>query len=742
MTKTAEQIELAASNFPISLDSDDNLYLVHDALRVKLAIDYVPGDKSITIYDEDGVLSKFPNSGIITLTEQCSDVKDRAISFYYDAVTTSGFSGLVLLIGFSDVVKPANITNVTLNVVNYHHEVIKNSVMSIQKFMGLKNEENSIPKNATNSTITARLNYLRKIVYTPRAWFISNKISGTIPSTVIFTDQSFGLGYGSVTYNWIISSNGIAVNGVGGILTTEKTYTYTFTSGGIYDVSLKVTNEFGSDTVSFEKMIIIRTVAPDEAILEWIPTIGQIVDGQTIRAPTDSFVFVEVIDNGEQPSDPIVTYTWSLSDDINHPSQPNAQGLYSVGGLYDLILRTDTTWGSYRITKHSSVINMVEAENLWLWVFPNMPLDEYNPLKYIGLNGNVTALEFGLLSETFKVATTTLTVDRSENFITAESQNGIENVPQAKTEFRRNVSFTPKGTVNSGHGGKSMLYWAGQDSSVVGPGTTYSDHAVINKQHDGFTDTYINYNTIARPWNWVCLNSDTTSYFLLGVDYMCGSSSTESPTYQVVSELNLVSLAVTSANLSFENYTNGSYELQQNPANYNGSGDITSGNFSVTRTAWKGNSGYILRNSAAGTFFRIKNFYRTEGTLGQEFQTISKLIDMTGPAKLEGQLVTLSDGLFFFNNSGNISAYNDITGVWETGGAGAGSSSFRSMQDTTESDFDDPMNTLLAASYDRTAYLSFDYSPYAFVKFNSLDLAFYNLGAKPIGKSQFLMGVY
>ena len=115
---------------------------------------------------------------------------------------------------------------------------------------------------------------------------------------------------------------------------------------------------------------------------------------------------------------------------------------------------------------------------------------------------------------------------------------------------------------------------------------------------------------------------------------------------------------------------------------------------------------------------------------------------MIGPAKIEGQLVALSDGLFFFNNSGNIVAYNDTTGTWESGGASATSAPFRNLQDTRNVDFDNAANTLLATSYDRTAFLSYDYSSAALMKFNSLDLAFYALPNRPVVSAQFLMGVY
>ena len=113
---------------------------------------------------------------------------------------------------------------------------------------------------------------------------------------------------------------------------------------------------------------------------------------------------------------------------------------------------------------------------------------------------------------------------------------------------------------------------------------------------------------------------------------------------------------------------------------------------------------------------------------------------MTGTTKLEGQLVDMSNGLFFFNNSGSISAYNDTAGVWETGSSAT--TSFRNLQDSTVSDFDNTTNTLLATSDgDRIAYLSYDYSTNAMIKFNGVDLTFTLLSSRP-GGEQWAMGVY
>ena len=103
-------------------------------------------------------------------------------------------------------------------------------------------------------------------------------------------------------------------------------------------------------------------------------------------------------------------------------------------------------------------------------------------------------------------------------------------------------------------------------------------------------------------------------------------------------------------------------------------------------------------------------------------------------SRVEGQLVPLSTGVFFFSNSGSVAAYNPTTGVWSTGGPGVNSPAFRSLQDSSVIGFDNEAQTLLASSdNDKIAYLSFDYSTKAFIKFNENDTTFSNVTIRPTG---------
>jgi len=747
------------SNYPEILDTDENLFLVHDSLRLKLLEDYNPGDTSITIDnggENSSLMARFPDTGIITLTEQCSNIDLRAISFFYSSKTDTTFEGLEILPGFTDVIKPKFITNVTMNVVAEQHNAIKDAVIAIETFLGTKGTIDVVP---FGETIEGRLNFLYKLVFRPRAWFEVNRTIGLVPLEVEFTSKSFRLGDGDVVYLWNFGDNTISnisvistisatdavPIGTTNVIVQDKdggSIKKTYSTPGKYTVSLTVSNAYGEDTVVFENLINARIDAPNEAVIDFIPnsdqttTIGSPVGGPyttppTIRSTINDFIEIE-LQSGENlstpgysyageplnmatsmPIDPVETYTWSLSDDLLHSNSSATKAVYSIGGLYDLKLRVDTESGAYRITTYKNAIDIIETQNLWLWTYDDAT--------------TVRANEFGLISETFKTASSTFDVITDIAFL-----NSTNNEVQAKHEFKRNTVFAPIGTTGSGDHGQCLLGWASGGPSLI-------NQSIELKKYNGFTDTYSSVSSITnRPWNWLPLVSPSKAYFLFGQDPTILPNSNAS--YQLKTTYTLDSFSSGNDSLTIANYTNGAEELMQHISTYD-AGVPTNGYFAVYRSAWKDNAGYFVRNDSVGTFYRIKSFYKTEGTLSSPVQTIKKLADID-VTKLEGELVALSTGVFFFNNSGTISAYNTTTNVWENYGPSSSSVSFRSLQDFTVSGSDSLSNSLLAASDgDRNAYLSYDYSSNAFVKFNGASITFSSLGARP-SKNQWQMGVY
>jgi len=706
---------MSLSNYPNQLDNDTNLYLVHDGLRVRLAEDYTPGDTVITVNKDPR--PTFPPTGIITLTEQCSSLENRALSFEYTGMTANSFTGLTLLPDFTDVPKPKRLTDVTMNVTAPHHDALKDALINIEHMAGRRGE---IAKTPLTGTMEARINYLRNLILKPKAWFGVNSNVGVIPMTVKMQDLTVRA---PTTYHWDFGDGNTQdlsfpyvpgqAEGTSGTA-PDGSVEHTYTTPGQYSVSLTVTNPFGTNSVTIADIITARTEAPDPATIEFAQGPTQTLNNGVLRSRVNLPIDVTVSNNGEQALDPITTYTWSLSDDLVHQNLPNTEAQYGVGGQYDVRLRVDTHLGAYRITTFPQVIDVVERTNLWFSIFNS---------SSAAVTKSVSTYEFGLLSEVFKTRTlNTFSITRDYTFL-----NSAVNSERQIREFRRNNGFTPRTMIASGDQGSGIMYWQeSQDTMRVA-------------EFNGFTDTYTTPqiggdNSIGRTWNWVSLNSPQTVYFLFG-----DQDPAIDLTNPTVQELDLANLTLSSNLLNVNNFENGAEELLTNV------GDGTDGEFSVYRSCWKDNTGYIVRNDGTGSFFRLKSFYRTEGVLSDPVKLFRKIPDLPGgvsASKTEGQLVALVGGIYFFNNSGEVSVYNPVTNVWQTYGAGVGSPAFSSLQDQSVTGFDSLSNTLLATGDgDRTAFLSFDYSNKTFLKFNEVDATFTKLPDRPLGE-QFCMSVF
>lgn len=766
-------IQFQSSNYPNALDTNVNLHEVHDSLRVVLASNYDPNDPIISnrsIIYTTGDNSLFPSSGIITLTDQCNDIENRAISFYYTSKTSNSFEGLVPTLEFenkNNIIRAKKITNVTQNVMAEHHNSLKDSIIAVENFIGTKG---LIDRNPFGETMEGRINFLRKIVLSPRAWFTAKNKTGLVPLTVSFKNESFKLGEDSTNNNFIKftwdfgdQDQGISISDIITISATDVvpiSYTNvyvqdldsneikkTYVKPGNYHVKLIAENEFGSDFVLFENYINAKTDAPEEAIIDFVTSSNQtLTPGDPIGGPydesnypkikskTDKIIDIQIQDginsntnrsfSGEEldvwgnPIDPIEYYTWQLSDDLEHINEKTTKALYSIGGIYDLTLRCDTKYGSYRITNYFNAIDIIEDKNLWLFTINN---------------NSAVSNEFGLVSETFKTGTVSQTIHRNNSFL-----NNTNNSIQAKKEFAKNTGFCNKSTVSSGDKGTALIYY----SSGGIEGSALSENNINFISFGGFDETFNNDSlTINRPWNWISLPIGENIYFLFGADP--SEIDNQNKSYQVKDTVSITSsleLQLPTPLINPDNFINGANELIEHvTSEYDMNKEPLNGRFATYRETVRGSTGYFLRNDGVGNFYKIKEFYKTEGTSVNPVNNIRKLQDMTGSVKLDGELVNLTNGLFFFNNSGNVSAYNITSGVWETGSS---ISPFRSLQDKNVDNYNNLDQTLLATSdNDRNAYLSYDYSTSAFIKYNSIDKTFHALSNRIVGE-QWILGIY
>lgn len=828
---------MTLSNYPKNFDDNSNLYEVHDYLRGQLAEDYNPGDAVIYIYGDSEILNRFPSTeqggGIITLTDQCDEIEKRSISFYYTTKTFVNstliyFSGLEILKGFEDVKKYKDITNVTQNVMAEHHNSLKDAIINIEKFAGVKGEISKIP---LEGTLEQRINYLRYLVLSPKAWFTIDKKIGLKPSTVTFNDLSFRLGTDGtskkVYYTWkfdivsniyfsysksysfeklstgeiktkinfsiIEKSNNFStqytlqesrdgwetfnnIENLGHLIFSsvkknpeyrllvgdggkssggltiylnlgQDVLEYTYYASGFFDASLNVKNDFGEDTVVLKNITNIREFCPSESKISFTKTESQFKAKDeynnrkySITSPVNLSVFIEVTENGQSYNDdPIVSYAWDIQDDLSHLNQDTARCSFSVGGIYDVVLRTDTKSGNYRITSFKSSIDIIEKSNLWLWMS-----------RKSGTGVTLTAYEFGLISETFKTLSPQSINPKNNSFL-GEINNDVNcscDTDCCKScytygekcrkirEFDRNNGFAKIGNLGSSNiNTDGVIYWSTGRSIDDDP----EDENIFFLKYNAFGDYYSAYDSqpVERQWGWVGFTTDTKMYFLLGskgkgIDTSAGLTDCKKPTISVPSN-DAYDIDNTLNTLDLFNYFTSSCSLQSfNNINKESFLNYSAVDYSYYRSTWKDGTGYILSNESGNQFFRIRNFYKTSGTASSPITDLNKLNDMSGPVKTEGQLVSLTDSIYFFSNSGSISVYNPSTSVWTTGGPGSSSVAFRSLQDTSVDKFDDINQTLLATSdEDHNVYISYDYSPKSFIKFNDIDLTFRYLGGRP-----------
>jgi len=686
-------------NYPLSFDDETSLLAAKDSLKATLAEDYYPGNLEIVAEDN---IEHFPTKGIITLIDQISSHKERAISFKYNAREGNVFKNLEL-INSIDVFKPKKFTNINLQVRAEHHNAIKDAIISIQKTLGTKKsifEENK-------QTIIGRINHINKLIYAPKAWFEVDNATGLAPFTVQFKNLSQG-SFESMIFGWDFGDGDKTT-------TTEKNISKTFTKPGIYDITLSAKNIYGEDKVTLKKLIKSQLEAPEEVKIRFLKQNQQIVEENKIRTSVNEFVAVEIPDSifknitfagehiiNKKIIDPITSYTWSMGDDLLHANSKTTKGIYNQGGIYDLVVRTDTELGSYRITTFENAIDVVEDSNFWLWTENNQSIEAH---------------EFGLYSETFKLKNNTgFRINRDDSFATGN---------QLK-EFKRNNGFTQKSEHSSGAGGDCIFYWSSNKNTI--------NFAEYNAFGDFYNNLPIKLN---RNWNWASLASPEDIYFILG-------NAEKSPPSMSLSNMKKTTLNL--SGMTFEDdylegyiFINGAEDLQYPPAQFNKNGSIIDEHYTIYRTAWRDNIGYILRNNEVGEYLSLINFYKTDGTLGEPFKNIVKLTNVPEASVKEGQLVSLDSGVFLFRNHGSAFVYKEDTATWETTGGNTGL--FRSLQDTKIVDYDNPTNSLLAAGLGQKAFLSFDYSNNCFLKFSEIDLSFHMIGKKPKGE-QWLVGIY
>lgn len=167
----------------------------------------------------------------------------------------------------------------------------------------------------------------------PVANFTADSPFRTTPGTVRFTDQSAG---NPTTWRWDFGD---------GTTSTERNPVHNYSNYGIYNVSLTVTNSFGTDTTTKTSYVNIH-VAPYVFFTA----------NSTCENPRQ--VVFETHGRVTQPAN----YTWNFGDGTTS-SQQNPAHSYASAGVYDVTLTVRDQYTSANYTMSNLIVNdKVRAE--------------------------------------------------------------------------------------------------------------------------------------------------------------------------------------------------------------------------------------------------------------------------------------------------------------------------------------------------------------------------------------------
>jgi len=225
----------------------------------------------------------------------------------------------------------------------------------------------------------------------PIANFYSNTTTGTVPLTVIFTDQSTS---NPTNWQWDFGD---------GNTSTFQNPNHTYYNSGAYTVKLTVSNEGGSDTEIKNNFIIVNeSGTPPDANFE-----ADITSGNTPL--TVNFT--------DQSTNNPTTWQWNFGDG-GTSTQPNPSHTYNNDGTYTVTLAVSNQYGADTKIKtaYITVNNNGGSEDLIAYYpFNGNANDESgNDLNGIVTNASLTNDRNNLSNRAYNF-------DGNEDFITIEN---------------------------------------------------------------------------------------------------------------------------------------------------------------------------------------------------------------------------------------------------------------------------------------------------------------------------------
>jgi PKD repeat protein len=304
----------------------------------------------------------------------------------------------------------------------------------------------TVTLSATNGCGTVTTTQTVVIVTPPTAAFTANTTTGCSPMTVQFTSQS---SLNAVNYNWSFPGGNPSTS-------TAQNPSVTYSTAGIYAVSLTVSNAAGSNTGNQPNFITVNTT----------PTPAFTTTTNVMQAN-----FTNTTVNG-------LSYSWNFGDGSPASSQTNPTHTYPADGTYTVTLNATNGCGMTTVTQNVVISSLPQAnfsanttsgcaplavqfQNLssanatsWSWEFPG------------GTPSGSTAQNPSVTYQTAGVYTVTLTVSNALGSNTATQTNYITVNTTPTAAFTASANLTTATFTNTSSNATSYSWNFGDGSAT------------------------------------------------------------------------------------------------------------------------------------------------------------------------------------------------------------------------------------------------------------------------------------
>jgi PKD repeat protein len=764
------------TTYPQKFDTEFELKTVFDSLSSPITNEIVSFDpEDPTTFDwENGQgiigvenIDQWPNSGFVTvyLTEHYGQAIERATLFHYADKDENSLINLSLYPGQKIKYFPEGSIAVQ-NVVAQNHNFSKDSVLSLQKYLGNRG-------TIDQSTIEFFAEFYRTNVKVPKVWLsitpahlitsrsfeerTAREIRAFTGDYLIFEDRTsrikpgfdlqldtkvqwiFQLGDGtkivikldSATEEYVFEISSVNENGT--VSRSErrkkewdrKIY-HRYEKQGVYDVFLTVYNENGKDELKLFNIVRVMDEAPKSLTLTLSSTSGSKsffeTQGTSILTPLsgtnrcralaieDTVNVSSILDVGNLEVSKWIWDFGPLVDKDSLISKPTLNLTFSAGGLYDVGLKVVTKSGSYIGAFIENSIDIVEKPSVWLG---------YNTRT----SGDLYMNEYSINANSWKENGLILNFNYSFDL---QGSDKINYMPFFKTR-----GFHSKPLTND-----SYLLWA--------PNTM----EVNTSKYNSISNSTTKLQGLMRLYNWFTLylpvNNTDKIYILAGlVDvnnfedinqeisfYEISTDTYKTENVELITTESIVEGCDPNSlsegeecpveTLVFASSFNDARKLLKNPKK----------RIAEWKTANLNGLGYLFRKSENGIFDDFFEFSPS----GPAFKTIQTVIPF---AKREMGFGALVDGLYVISNAGDLFKFEPETKTWSN-------TTIASQRNYTEAFYTekissrDPESSLIIGTESRTSnasntnlYFSYNYGLDGFGKFDAVTLSFSKLSSRP-----------